>query len=538
MRRRRTLYFSLHGQSGDIVLSHLVTPDESDRSSPVLETRGITKVFARNIANKDISIQLRRGEIVAILGENGAGKTTLMNILFGLYRPSGGEIFLDGRSVVFDSPRDAIRNGLGMVHQHFMLVPTLTVTQNIILGAEPVRFGHIRYREAREKVAELAGRYHFGVDPDARVEDLSVGLQQRVEILKALYRNARILILDEPTGVLTGIEVDELFTVLKRLASQGTSIIVITHKLEEVKRLSDRVYILRRGVMAGERRTSDVQAHELASLMVGREVVLRGRRAGSEASPSPILAAHELEVRSSRGFMALRGCSFAVGPGEILGLAGVEGNGQKELADAVVGLASIEKGTLVFKGQDISRWGVKKRIMAGMGTVPQDRRGAGLVLPFSIEENLLIGASDLPPFNRRGFLDFSAVRRNGEKLMESFDIRAPGAAASASTLSGGNQQKVILAREFSRAPSFLLVCQPTRGLDVGATEYIYGRLRDLRDAGAAVLLISMELEEIFDLSDRIAVLHEGRVVFEKPASQTTQAEVGEYMIRGLAETRG
>ncbi len=511
--------------------------DLSSASAPVLETRGVTKVFARVVANKDISITLGRGEIVAILGENGAGKTTLMNILFGLYRPSAGQIFLDGRPVVFDSPREAIRQGLGMVHQHFMLVPTLTVTQNIILGAEPVRLGHIRYAEARKKVAELAERYHLGVDPDARVEDLSVGMQQRVEILKALYRSARILILDEPTGVLTGREVEELFGVLRRLASHGTSIIIITHKLDEVKNLSARVYILRRGVVAGERRTADVGASELASLMVGREVSLRSRRAGPASSPRPILTADRIEVRSSRGFLALTGCSLAVGAGEIVGLAGVEGNGQKELADAVVGLAPVERGTLVFKGKDISRWSVKKRMLAGMGTVPQDRRGAGLVLPLTIEENLLLGASDLPPFNRNGFLDLSAVHSHGEKLMERFDIRAASAEAAASTLSGGNQQKVILAREFSRDPTFLLVCQPTRGLDVGAAEYIYGRIRELRDKGTAILLISMELEEIFDLSDRVAVLHGGRVVFERPAAQTTQAEVGEYMIRGLAETR-
>jgi len=511
--------------------------DRPDPSAFVLETRGITKAFSRVVANRDISISLRQGEVVAILGENGAGKTTLMNILFGLYHASAGQILLDGRPVVFDSPRDAIRHGLGMVHQHFMLVPTLTVTQNIILGAEPVRLGHIKYREARRKVTELAERYRLEVDPDARIEDLSVGLQQRVEILKALYRSARILILDEPTGVLTGMEVEELFAVLKRLASQGASIIIITHKLEEVKRLSNRVYILRRGVVAGERRTNDVEASELASLMVGREVVLSASRAGAATSPEPVLSARLIEVRSSRGFLALKGCSFAVGPGEILGLAGVEGNGQKELADAVVGLAQIETGALTFKGHDIGSWSVKKRMLAGMGAVPQDRRGAGLVLPFSIEENLLIGASDLPPFNRNGFLDSSAVHLHGEQLMESFDIRAPGPLAPTFTLSGGNQQKVILAREFSRTPAFLLVCQPTRGLDVGATEYVYGRIRKLRDSGAAILLISMELDEIFDLSDRIAVLHEGRIVFEKPASRTTQAEVGEYMIRGLAEKR-
>ena len=511
--------------------------DRPDASAFVLETRRITKAFSRVVANKEISISVRRGEVVAILGENGAGKTTLMNILFGLYRPSAGQILLDGRPITFDSPREAIRHGLGMVHQHFMLVPTLTVTQNIILGAEPVRLGHIKYSEARKEVAELAERYRLDVDPDARVEDLSVGLQQRVEILKALYRKARILILDEPTGVLTGMEVEELFAVLKRLSAQGTSIIIITHKLEEVKRLSNRVYILRRGVVAGERLTSNVEASELAQLMVGREVVLSAPSAGAAAPSAPILKARDLEVRSSRGFLALKGCTFAVGPGEILGLAGVEGNGQKELADAVVGLTHIESGELMFRDQDISRWSVKKRMLAGMGSVPQDRRGAGLVLPFSIEENLLIGASDQPPFNRAGFLDTAAIHTYGQKLMESFDIRASGAEAPAFTLSGGNQQKVILAREFSRTPAFLLVSQPTRGLDVGATEYIYGRIRELRGSGAAILLISMELDEIFDLSDRIAVLHGGRIVFEKPRSQTTKPEVGEYMIRGRAEIR-
>ena len=504
-------------------------------SPPILETRGITKMFAQVVAVRDVSVRLNHGEIVAILGENGAGKTTLMNILFGLYRPAAGQVLLEGRPVAFESPRDAIRHGLGMVHQHFMLVPTLTVTQNIILGAEPVRLGHIRYREARKKVAALAARYHLGVDPDARIEDLSVGMQQRVEILKALYRDARILILDEPTDVLTGMEVEELFSVLRRLASQGASIIIITHKLEEVKQLSDRVYILRRGVMAGERRTADVQAAELAALMVGREVELHTARPSVSVSPEPVLQANGLEVRSTRGFLALRGCSFVVNKGEILGLAGVEGNGQKELADAVAGLMPIEHGTLLFKGEEVGRWSVKKRIRAGMGTVPQDRRGAGLVLPFSIEENLLIGSSDLPPFNKRGFLDFRAVRRHGEQLMETFDIRGAGAAAPASSLSGGNQQKVILAREFSRSPAFLLVCQPTRGLDVGATEYVYGRIRDLADRGTAVLLISMELEEIFALADRVAVLHGGKMVFEKPTPATTETEVGEYMIRGLAE---
>ncbi|MDA8409587.1 MAG: ABC transporter ATP-binding protein [Treponema sp.] len=504
---------------------------------PVLETRGVTKRFGRIVANHDISIRLEKGEIIALLGENGAGKSTLMNVLFGLYRPSSGSILIDGEEVSFASPREAIAKGLGMVHQHFMLVPTLTVTQNIILGDEPVILGHVLYRAARRRVVELSERYGLHVDPDARLEDLSVGLQQRVEILKALYREARVLILDEPTAVLTPLEVEELFSVLRRLAEGGTSIIIITHKLEEVMSLSSRVYVLRRGELVGERRTSETDAAELANFMVGRDVVLSVERGEAVAAPEPILRLEAVSVRGARGIPALRGLSLGVGPGEILGIAGVEGNGQAELCDLVVGLARPDSGRIVFHGRDISALSLKRRMEAGIGYVPQDRRGSGLVLPFSVEENLALGSCEGPPLCRRGFLDFRALRENALRLMEDYDIRGAGPEVSVSTLSGGNQQKVILAREFSRKPDFLLVAQPTRGLDVGAIEYVYRRILQLKAGGTAILLISMELEEIFALSDRIAVLHGGELAFEAPTSRTNEIEVGEHMIRGRTDRR-
>jgi len=502
---------------------------------PVLETRGVTKAFARVVANRDISVKFHSGEIVAFLGENGAGKSTLMNVLFGLYKPTAGEILLDGRPVSFSSPRDAIARGLGMVHQHFMLVPTLTVTQNIILGDEPVRLGHVLYKKARARVVELSERYGLAVDPDARLEDLSVGLQQRVEILKALYRSARILILDEPTAVLTPREVDELFVVLRRLADDGTAIIIITHKLEEVRHLSERVYILRKGQVTGERRTAEASASELANLMVGREVVLEVEKPAPRPRPEPILRVEGLSVRNSRGLPALKAASLAVGPGEILGVAGVEGNGQAELCEALAGLRAPEAGRVLFKGTDVARWDVRRRMEAGIGYIPQDRRGSGLVLPFSVEENLALGRSGRPPLSRGGFLDFAAMREQSERLMAGYDIRAAGPESPVSTLSGGNQQKVILAREFSRDPAFLLISQPTRGLDVGAIEYVYRRILELKERGAAILLVSMELEELFALSDRIAVLHGGEFVFESDQAATSVAEVGEYMVRGKAE---
>ncbi|MBU0927971.1 MAG: ABC transporter ATP-binding protein [Spirochaetes bacterium] len=504
------------------------------RAGPVLETRGITKTFGSVVANSDVSIRLERGEIVALLGENGAGKSTLMNVLFGLYRPSSGEILVRGEPVRFDSPRDAIKLGLGMVHQHFMLVPTLTVTQNIILGDEPSVLGHIRYRRARARVAELSARYGLEVDPDEKVENLPVGLQQRVEILKALYRDAAVLILDEPTAVLTPREVDELFATLRRLAEGGTSIIIITHKLEEVRSLSHRVYVLRKGKLSGERATLGTTASELARLMVGRDVVLSVDRPEPAPAPEPIFRMEAVSALGPRGLEALRGASLAVGPGEILGIAGVEGNGQRELCETITGLAKATAGTVRLGSDDVTGWSVARRMDAGIGYVPPDRRASGLVVQFSVEENLALGRSDRAPYSRARVLDRAATRASATGLMERYDIRASGPDARASTLSGGNQQKVILAREFSRNPKFLLVSQPTRGLDVGAIEYVYRRILELKESGVAVLLVSMELDEIFALSDRIAVLHGGRVVFESRADATNPAEVGEYMIRGAA----
>ena len=507
--------------------------------TPILETRSICKFFGALAANREISIRLMKGEIVAFLGENGAGKSTLMNILFGLYRPTSGQILLDGEAVRFSSPREAIVRGLGMVHQHFMLVPTLTVTQNIILGDEPVRLGHVLYKQARRRVVEISERYGLAVDPDARLEDLSVGMQQRVEILKALYRDARVLILDEPTAVLTPREVGELFAVLKRLAESGTSIIIITHKLEEVMDLSDRVYILRRGAMAGERRTREASASELANLMVGRDVVLQVERpapqtASAALASTSVLAIEALSARNSRGLPALRNVDLAIDKGEILGIAGVEGNGQKELCETIAGLGPVDAGRILFKGEDVTRWSIRARMRKGMGYVPQDRRGSALVLPFTVEENLALGRTDGRPISRAGMLDFASMRSRALRLMENYDIRAAGPEARISTLSGGNQQKAILAREFSSSPAFLLVSQPTRGLDVGAIEYVYRRILELREKGAAILLVSMELDEIFALSDRIAVLHGGEMVFVTEAAATTELEVGEYMIRGRA----
>ena len=507
---------------------------EMGGSTPVLETRGITKRFDRIVANRDISIRLEAGEIIAILGENGAGKSTLMNVLFGLYRPNSGSILIDGEIVAFDSPRDAIARGLGMVHQHFMLVPTLTVTQNIILGDEPVRLGHVLYKRARNRVMELSERYGLQVDPDARLEGLSVGLQQRVEILKALYRDARVLILDEPTAVLTPREVEELFAVLRRLASAGTAIIIITHKLEEVMALSSRVYVLRRGVLAGERRTSDTEAAELANFMVGRDVVLKVERTPAKVLPKPILSVEGLSVRGKRGIETLKKASLSVAPGEILGIAGVEGNGQQELCEALIGLAMPSAGDILYRDESIARWSLKRRMEAGIGYIPQDRRGSGLVLPFSVEENLALGRSDKPPLSRGGLLDFRGFRAQALALIEAYDVRTAGPQAPTSTLSGGNQQKLILAREFSRNPVFLVISQPTRGLDVGAIEYVYRRILELREKGTAILLVSMELEEIFALSDRIAVLHGGEVVFESATETTSVVQVGEYMISGRA----
>ncbi len=505
------------------------------KNSTLLEMRNIVKQFPRVLANDDISISLKKGEILSLLGENGAGKSTLMNILYGLYRPTSGRILLDGRDVSFSSPKDAIADGLCMVHQHFMLVETLTVTENIILGSEPGKAGLIDYKKAREQVDHISELYHLAIDPDAYIENLSVGLQQRVEILKALYRQARILILDEPTAVLTPQEVDELFVVIRKLRDSGVSIIIITHKLEEVMAISERVYILRRGKLVGERATKDVTKGELANLMVGRDVVLQVHREDKKIEADPVFRIEDLVVNSDKGIPAINKVSLDIRPGEIVGVAGVDGNGQSELAEAVRGLRPMESGRIVFKGRDISGTSTKNLIERKMAYVPADRHRYGLVLSMKLSENIVIGLHDRPPNSKGVRLNYPVIERYAENIVKQFDIRTPSVQVPVSNLSGGNQQKVILAREFSRNPDFLLVSQPTRGLDVGAIEYIHSRILEMRTRDVAILLISLELEEIFSLADRILVIYEGRIVKEFLPEKTTDKEVGYYMTGGKGE---
>ena len=505
---------------------------KQDKRRVILETRDIVKQFPRVLANKDISIKLYENEILSLLGENGAGKSTLMNILYGLYTPTSGEIHLDGQAVQFHSPKDAIEQGLGMVHQHFMLVDPLTVTENIILGAEPGKGGTVDYKQARKEVVELSEKYNLHVDPDAPVETLSVGIQQRVEILKALYRQAKILILDEPTAVLTPQEVDELFDVIRGLRDGGVSIIIITHKLEEVKAISDRVYILRGGEMVGERITSETTTAQLANLMVGRDVVLTVEKKEKKAGNKSVFQIEDLRVLNIKNFPAVDGLSLEVKPGEIVGIAGVDGNGQSELAEAIMGLLPVEQGKISHLGEDITHLSTKQRIKRSISYVPSDRQRFGLILPMTIGENIMMGYHDRPPNSKGLRLDYSYINAHAGELSKSYDIRTPDVQNPVEKLSGGNQQKVILAREFSREPTFLLVSQPTRGLDVGAIEYIHSQILAMRDNNVAVLLISLELEEIFSLSDRILVLYEGKIVKEFKPEETTDKEVGFYMTGG------
>ena len=501
----------------------------------VLEMRNIVKQFPKVLANNNINIKLHEGEILSLLGENGAGKSTLMNVLYGLYKPTSGQIFLGGQEVSFNSPKDAIAMGLGMVHQHFMLIETLTVTENIILGSEPGRGGIIDYRRAREEVRSLSDKYGLKVDPDALIESMPVGLQQRVEILKALYRKARVLILDEPTAVLTPQEVDELFEVIKTLVKTGVSVIIITHKLEEVKELSDRSYILRRGEISGECTTADVSKAELANLMVGRDVVLTVHKDARTSTAPPVMKIRNLNVKNDKDIAAVVDLNLDISPGEIVGIAGVDGNGQTELAEAIRSLREVESGTILFKEEDITHLKTKELIKRKMAYVPADRHRFGLVLPMTVAENTVIGYhNSMPALKSRGSLNLNLekIAAGAEALVQQYDVRTPGVQVPAVTLSGGNQQKVILAREFSREPEFLLVTQPTRGLDVGAIEYIHSQILDMRSKGVAILLISLELEEIFSLSDRIEVMFEGRLVKSFKPEETDEKEVGLYMTGG------
>jgi len=491
-----------------------------------LEVKGITKAFPGVVANDQVSLDVRDGEIHAILGENGAGKSTLMKIIYGLYQPDAGRISLYGQELRFASPRQAIQAGIGMVHQHFMLIPALTVAENIVLGGEP---GKVRYRrkENEEIVRELSRRYHLEIDPSAKVGDLTVGLQQRVEILKVFYRQAKLLILDEPTALLTPQEIEELIQVMRRLREQGVPIIFISHKLDEVKRVSDRVTVMRAGKTVATLETAKTTPQELANLMVGREVVLQVAKP-PQVPGETVLEVKDLVVTAGR-VDKVKGVSFEVKRGEIFGLAGIDGNGQFELVDAITGLLPTKGGQVKFLGQDLTHAPVDKRTLAGIAYIPQDRQQDGLVLDFEVAENFVLRDYFRPPFAKAGQLQAKAIAEHAAGLAEAFDVRPRRIHAQAKNLSGGNQQKIILAREVSRNPELLIAAQPTRGLDVGAIQFIHNKLLELRAAGKAVLLVSLELDEIMALADRIGVIHNGRLMAVIPGGQATREQLGLLM---------
>ncbi len=498
---------------------------------PLLELRGITKRFPGVLANDRVDLQLHRGEIVALLGENGAGKTTLMNVVYGLLSPDAGEVLFEGSEVSIRSPRQAISLGIGMVHQHFMLVEPLTVAENIVLGHEPARATVIDFKAARSFVQDLSERYGLKVDPDERIENLPVGTQQRVEILKALYRGARVLILDEPTAVLTPQEVHELFAVVRSLVTEGLTVVFITHKLEEVMNVADRVVVMRDGAVVGETRPSETDQKGLARLMVGREVVFRITRTPSHCGAT-VLSVADLNVVTDRGIEAVRGVSFEVCGGEIVAIAGVSGNGQTELIEALTGLRRVKSGKIMLGDRDITKSSARSTIEAGVSHVPEDRLRRGLVLEFDLAENLILGDHRRPPFAQYGLMWPSAITRIAEERIEAYDVRTPSLDVDAATLSGGNQQKLILARELGRNPDLLIAAQPTRGLDVGAIEFVHGEILKERDAGKGILLVSLELEEVQSLADRILVIYEGRIVKEFASGEATDEELGFYMTGG------
>ena len=512
----------------------------SDPSANAVELEGITKRFGDVVANDGVDFTLERGSVHALLGENGSGKTTLMNVLYGLYDRDAGTVRVDGEPREFDSPRDAIDAGVGMIHQHFQLVEPMTVLQNVILGHEPTSGGLIDEAEARADIRDICERYGFDVheDLDTPIRELDLGAQQHVEIVKSLYRGAEILILDEPTAVLTPQEVDALFDVMAELTASGRSLIFISHKLGEVMEAADEVTVLRDGKAVGTVSAAETSREELAELMVGREVLFEGD--GRTTQPGePVLDASGLTVSGDRGLTKVRSVDFSVREGEILGVAGVEGNGQSELAEAIVGLRSVDDGVVTYEDRDITHASRRSLIEDGIAYIPEDRHQEGLVLDYDLTRNALLGNQTIAPFVTRGIVDWAAVGDHAEAIVEDYDVEPHDTAVTAESLSGGNQQKFVVGREFEHDPRAIVAAHPTRGVDIGSIEFIHDRLRDMRDEGLAVLLLSSKLEEIQNLSDRIAVMYEGEFVDVVEPGDVTERDLGLLMTgHSLEESAG
>jgi simple sugar transport system ATP-binding protein len=508
-------------------------PAEARHRAPAIECRGVTRRYAGVVANDGIDLEVAEGEIHALVGENGAGKSTLMKMLYGLEQPDEGEILVRGEPQHIDSPRKAIELRIGMVHQHFMLVDDFTVAENIVLGAEPGKGGRLDLEEAERRVGELASGFGTPLDPKARVEEIGVGQQQRVEILKLLYRGADILILDEPTAVLVPQEVEELFEHMRQLKADGHTIIFIAHSLDEVLQVADRITVLRDGKVIGTVEAADTDTHQVAEMMVGRPVLLR--RVEGKATPGePMLQVKDVRVTAG-GKEVLAGLDLDVRRSEIYGLAGVEGNGQAELVEALVGLTIPDTGRVYLDDDELTRADVRTRRQAGLAYIPEDRHARGMVLQMLVSENSVLGVQEREPFSRRGLLDLGAIRRRAAELIRGFRVKAPSISAPAYALSGGNQQKLVLGREFASKPKLLIAAHPTRGLDIGATQFVWQELVEARDEGVAVLLISSNLEEILALADRIGVIHDGRIVAQFRGAEATMSELGLYMTGARGE---
>ncbi|MCA0983267.1 ABC transporter ATP-binding protein [Halobacillus yeomjeoni] len=503
----------------------------------VIEMLNIRKEFPGIVANDNINLQVKKGEIHALLGENGAGKSTLMNVLFGLYQPEKGEIKVRGDKANITDPNVANALGIGMVHQHFMLVDTFTVTENIVLGSEPRKVGTVDIRKAEKEVKELSERYGLNVDPKAKIRDISVGMQQRVEILKTLYRGAEILIFDEPTAVLTPQEIKELIEIMQSLVKEGKSIILITHKLKEIMEVCDRCTVIRKGQGIGTVDVSETNPTELASLMVGREVSFSTEKKPAEPKET-FLSIKDLRVKDARGVEMVKGLNLEVKAGEIVGIAGVDGNGQSELIEAITGLRKSESGTIQLHEKVITNLTPRKVTQSGVSHIPQDRHKFGLVLDFPIGENMVLQSYYQEPFSKNGVMNFKNIYKKAQELIDEYDVRTPDAYTKARALSGGNQQKAIIGREVDRSPDLIIAAQPTRGLDVGAIEFIHKKLIEERDKGRAVLLLSFELEEIMNLSDRIAVMFDGQIVSQVKPEETNEQHLGLLMAGNKEEKAG